>query len=292
MKKTFTLFLLLLSTAAIAQITNGNFENWTTVGSYETPDNWDNLNATTNLASVYTCEKGGTASPYYLKLTSKVVTGLGTIPGVAVYGKIDVTAFKAKSGYPFTGRPKNLIGKWQYMASGADQGVIGVYLTAWNLTTGKRDTVASNAYLLPGMVMSWTSFSIPINYYKNVNPDTLIIGASSSGLAPVAGSYLYLDSLDFSGTVPVSVEPMVIHKYTMQASPNPATTRLMVDFGQPVNEPLRIQMTDVLGRVIKDIQSIQGVQVHYVDVANLPKGIYYLKAKTENDILTQKIEVQ
>lgn len=293
MKKICTLlFLLITVNLGRAQITNGNFENWTTVGSYETPDGWDNLNATTNVASVYTCEKGGTAGAYYLKLTTKNVLGLGNVPGVAVYGVIDVAAFKAKSGYPFTGRPQSLTGKWQYVPQGTDQGVIGIYLTKWNATTMKRDTVAHNTYLLPGTVMTWANFSIPLNYLKNFAPDSVIIGASSSAFSSVAGSYLYLDSLAFAGNVPVGISQAKPNRYSIQTYPNPVSGNLSVDFGQVITENLRLQMVDMLGRTAKEVTYNSGQQVYNLNTADMPKGIYYLKAKTGDEMQVFKIIVQ
>lgn len=75
-----------ISTTAFAQIPNSGFENWTTMGSYSNPDNWDQLNAMTNPNSVYTCVKGTPGNPgsSYIKLTSKTVGTMGVMHGLAV----------------------------------------------------------------------------------------------------------------------------------------------------------------------------------------------------------------
>lgn len=294
MKKIFTPLLLLVALNVSAQIPNSSFENWTAATGYETPDGWDNLNPATTVASTYTCEKGTTGAPagsYFLKLTSKTVLTY-VAPGLAVAGKIDIAGQKPKSGFAFTGRPQSLTGKWQYMASGADQGYIGIWLTKWNTTSSKRDTVAMKVYTLPGMAMSWANFSINLDYLKDVNPDSAIIGFSASGLTPVAGSYLWVDSVAFAGNVPVNVSNTTPHKYSVQTYPNPVKGNLSVDFGNNIDENLNLQMVDLLGRTVKEAAYTGGQQVYTFNTSDMPSGIYYLKARTGADMQTFKVTVQ
>src|SRR5437667_42356 len=77
--------------------------------------------------------------------------------------------------------------------------------TKWNTATSKRDTIAFKNYALPGMVMSWGTFTIPLTYYSYATPDSAIIVLSASGTTPVVNSYLYVDNLAFSGTGPSNV---------------------------------------------------------------------------------------
>lgn len=188
---------------AIAQITNPGFETWVASGNYNSPAGWGNLNALTSSKNVYTCVKGTPGSPgtAYLKLTSKTVSGMGVVPGVAVSGEIDPVTKKAKSGFAMAQRPTSLTGKWQHMAYGSDNGFISVYLTRWNSTTASRDTIGSAKQNLGAMVMSWANFSIPITYNSISTPDSCIITLSASGAIPVNSSYLYVDNLAFVGTV-------------------------------------------------------------------------------------------
>ena len=114
--------------------------------------------------STYTCLKGtpGNVGTAYIKLVSKNVTGMGIMPGIAVSGELDQNTLQPVSGFPFTSRPQNLTGKWQYMASGSDQGYIACVLTKWNSAMSMRDTVAFSYHPLTGMAMSWANFSIPL----------------------------------------------------------------------------------------------------------------------------------
>jgi hypothetical protein len=194
--------MLLASTITNAQntIPNNGFENWTSMGTYNNPEAWSCLNDMTATMSTYTCLKGtpGSVGSAYLKLSSKTVTGLGVVPGIAVCGTIDAVTMQPTSGFAFSIRPQSFTGKWQYMASGADQGFIGVALTKWNTTSMMRDTVAYAYQALSGMAMSWANFTIPMTYMNGDDPDSCIIILSASranNVAAVAGSYLYVDEL-------------------------------------------------------------------------------------------------
>jgi hypothetical protein len=203
MKKTILSFVAIcFATTTFAQIPNNGFENWTSVGSYSNPDNWDNLNSMTSSMSIYTCTKGtpGNVGAAYLKLVSKTVTGMGVMPGIAVSGVIDMMSYKPKSGFAYTSRPQDFVGMRQYMASGADVGYMGAYLTKWNNVTGVRDTIALAFQKLTGMAMNWTAFTMPFVYLSAATPDSAVVVLSASGSTPVNGSYLYLDNLSFSGS--------------------------------------------------------------------------------------------
>src|SRR5579883_753034 len=108
MKKLSSFLLALLFTSAMyAQIPNPGFETWNTVGSYNVPAGWDNLNSMTTAMSTYTCTKGtpGYAGASYLQLISKTVTGLGVVPGIAVSGVMNKTTMQPQSGFAISTPP-------------------------------------------------------------------------------------------------------------------------------------------------------------------------------------------
>jgi hypothetical protein len=198
-----------------AQIPNYDFENWSSIDIYDIPTSWDDLNSTTIGSSIYTVEKGtpgasAVAGTYFIKLTSKAVSGQGVVPGIAVSGKLNKTTLKPISGFSFNQRPASLTGNWQYMVYSAtgvnDSGYIDVKLTRWDGPKNKRDTVASIHYSLPGMKMKWKAFTLPLTYVDNANyPDSAVITLSASGITPTAKDFLYIDDLAFTGTVAPTV---------------------------------------------------------------------------------------
>lgn len=283
----------LLSASAFAQILNPGFENWTSQGSYSTPDNWGNLNATTSFASVYTCNKGTPGNPgtSYVKLSSKSVPGIGVVPGLIASGTLNVTSMKA-SGFAYTTRSQNFTGSWQFMSSGSDTGMVSVVLSAWNSSMNMRDTIAYSMQKLSGMVMSWTNFSLPLTYLSSANPDTVTIILSSSGPAPVAGSYLYVDNLAFNGTVAGIKNISAINSVSIY--PNPATDHAAVEFYLSKTSSLKLQVIDLSGKIVKEISeaSASGMIKRDLDLAGMAKGLYFVKIATENGTEVRKITIE
>ncbi len=281
-----------------AQIPNAGFESWTTIGSYSNPDNWGTINAMTAPMSVYTAEKGtpGSVGASYLKLTSKTVTGMGVMTGIAATGNINTTTMAITGGFPYTVRALNLTGSWQYMAmSTSDAGYISVYLTKWNTGTMKRDTVASAVQSLSGMAMSWAPFSIPLAYSKSFTPDSaLIIMSSSSGFTPANGSYLWVDNLAFSGTATTAVASIESNINNVALYPNPAKNKINLSFSSKVTTNYTAQIINILGKVVNTstVNATQGSNQLSFDVSTLPSGTYSLSLNDGTQSSVQKFIVQ
>lgn len=286
-----------ISTTAFAQIPNNSFETWMSMGTYSNPDNWDNLNMMTSSSGVFTATKGtGGASgggSSYLKLTSKNVGGMGVMPGVAVCGTLDMATFKATKGFPYTMRPANLIGSWQYMASGADAGFVAVYLTKWNSTMMMRDTIAKAIEPLVGMAMSWATFNINLNYMSSAMPDSAIIILSASGTTPVANSYLYVDNMSFSGTTTGinNIENVVSN---ISVYPNPSTENINIELNVQKTSLVKFQLVDLTGKLVKEVTAgeIQGKYATRINTNGISKGTYFLKVIANDAIETKKISLQ
>jgi hypothetical protein len=290
MKKT-----LLISLAFIANfqmlrsqtIPNASFENWTNMGSYSNPDGWDQLNGYTSLAGIYTCEQGtpGTSGSSYIKLTSKTVTGVGVVPGVAVSGLIDVTTQQAKSGFAYTGQPASLTGKWQHMIFGSSQGFINVKLTKWNSATSSRITVANGNVVLSGMAMSWENFSIPIGYIETFAPDSCIITMSASGSAPSNNDYLWVDELAFAGTV----AGIAINNNDNEINlfPNPSSSKLTIDLSLLNTTTAQVMIFDKQGKLVLNLKNV-GTQNNMIDVSELAHGDYVLNIISNEGFVSKK----
>lgn len=281
-----------VSTIAHAQSTipNSGFEDWTSIGSYNNPNSWSNLNDMTSSMSTYTCVKGtpGQVGAAYLKLTSKNVSGMGIMPGIAVCGVVDMATLLPTSGFTFTDRPLSLTGKWQYMASGADQGFILIALTKWDNSMMMRDTVASTYFPLPGMAMNWANFSIPLTYLNGDDPDScvIILSASQANGAPaMANSYLYVDDLNFTGSV-TGIESNQL-KLSVNLFPNPSFDKLNLDMSSLNNEIVVIKIVNALGKEIKTLQEVKASGKIQLDISALPKGNYVLTIFSSGEIITR-----
>lgn len=293
MKKQTIIAIALMLTVVISKaqsVPNGSFETWTNPNGYLVPADWETLNDMTSSASVYTATRGGSASDYYLKLTSQTVTGMGVMPGIAVSGMLDMGSLNAISGFPFTFRPVAFTGKWQYMGNSSnDIGYIKVFLTKWNSSMGMRDTVGFTSQNLNGMVMSWANFSFPFTYNNTDVPDTCIIILNASGSNPEAGSYLYVDNLSFSGII-TGVENTEITG-TFRIYPNPSNQEIQIDLSGLKSTAQQFEITDLTGRVIVTKQS-NGSLLQTISISELPAGNYLLRITTAKGIVTQKISKQ
>jgi Secretion system C-terminal sorting domain len=287
MKKAFYLLFLLFSSSALSEaqtIPNNGFENWTNMGSYYNPDQWSTFNDVTTATSTYTCLKGtpGVVGSAYLKLISKSAIGMGIVPAIAVCGTFDIATLQPTSGFPFSGRPAELTGRWQHMGMGSDQGFIAAALTKWNGNTLMRDTVAYVYEPLGAMVMSWANFTIPVNYMNGDYPDSciIILSASQSNNVPaVANSYLFVDELLFSGTVSGVSE--LISTKNISVSPNPASDVLILDLSTVNENVASFKIYDVQGRLIKAVEKAVVNSNTSIDISDIPKGNYVLKISSE-----------
>jgi hypothetical protein len=289
MKKNYLSFILAIacSFTAFSQIPNGSFEDWTSFGTYEEPVFWSSYNSMTAEYGVTTCEKGSPGNPgnYYLKLTSKDVMGLAVLPGYAICGTLDYEN-ETISGFPFTGRPANLTGKWQHMIFGNSQGMVVVQLTKWDESTQSQVLIASLEYTLTGMAMSWSDFSLPLTYLDSRTPDTCLIGFISGGEETTANDYLYVDNLSFSGNVESISESSVNN---MQVYPNPAKNQITIECSNEIDQNGTITIVNLIGKTVHSEPFISNKQT--LNIENLNNGIYFVTIKTKEGTTTQKVVV-
>lgn len=293
------LFSLLFSgivSAAIAQIPNAGFENWTSMGPYDNPDRWGNLNQKTASSGVFTVAMGTSAPASgiaYAKLTTKSINGIVT-PGIIVSGEIDTLTLRPLSGFPFNLKPEKLKGKWQFMGYGTDAATIAAWLTKWNATTQSRDTVASLTTTTTGMLHTWGSFSLPFVYRNSLTPDTAVIMISSSGKAPVKNSFIWVDDLVFEGdvtSVPDKEQTAGITVY-----PNPASTYLRINLFSSRDDVAKITLSDNIGNQVLDLSK----EITYgsnqvmldLDSGRIRSGMYFLRVKTTSGDSTRKVIIR
>ncbi len=278
MKKYFYLLLALTFAFTIskAQIPNSGFETWTNMGTYNNPDSWDCLNSMTSGMSVYTCQKGTPGNPgtSYIKLTSKTVTGMGVMPGIAVCGTLDQSTMQPLSGFAFNQRPASLTGKWQHMIFGNSQGFIDVQLTYWDAGMQMNMPVATAHQTLSGMAMSWATFTIPLTYVSNNTPDSCIIILSASGSNPTNNDYLWVDNLSFTGTV-AGIKTNDFSS-TISVSPIPAVNDITVNLSSLNEKYVTLQISDMQGKLVTQLNKIEVSAKTSIDISALQKGNYML----------------
>jgi hypothetical protein len=259
---------------AMAQIPNGGFENWTTVDSYQDPDNWITMNSSTAFAGTYSCEEGtpGAVGNAFAKVTSRQLVPdqpASTVPGILISG--DATT--GTGGFPYTDRPEALNGSWQYGMQDNDAGSILVLFSKWNEDTQTSDPVGSGTADITGSLTSWQTFSIPITYVNEMDPDSAAIVIFSSAGVAVNGSYVWVDNLTFGAAATTGIDeegPAM----GMEMYPSPASDVLHVTADRPVLEVIIMDMT---GRTVLR-QGVTGQDLTF-NVADLHAGRYLVQAR-------------
>ena len=143
---------------------------------------------------------------YSLKLVSNTMF-LGSqpifLPGVAATMEVDILPIGCVLGEPFTYRPKNIKGYYQYFPVNGDSAAIEIWLQKNGTVLGRGKQVIKNS------VPIWTEFIVPISYTSNDMPDTIVVIFTASADYDVTniealmqckgqvGSTLYLDNVEF-----------------------------------------------------------------------------------------------
>lgn len=273
-----------MSISGIAQIPNGNFENWVSIKNYNEPQNWSCLNSITSRFNVFTANRIGDSKGYSVSIYSKEVNGK-VVPGILVSGKIDTTTYKPLSGFAFTDRPIELNGERQYMGYENDNGYFAAYLTKWDTTAKRRDTIGIAYEQLSGMLHEWKDFKIPFIYKSPLKPDTCIIILSASGDKPKAYSFLYVDNLSFYAIPP---KPQVKLLTDLLIYPNPFRDKIFIEKGKLNISINQIIIFDIIGRTIfqKDVNTSELVEI---DVSDLLCGPYFIKIVSDESLIITKI---
>lgn len=112
----------------------------------------------------------------------------------------------------------------------------------------------------------------------------MLITFESNGSTTNQGWMLHYSSL------PVGVDENSISAY-LKIYPNPAEDNIKIDFGGEIKSNISIQLLDITGKVMIG-HDLSFTKTANLDVSNLSSGIYLLKIKTENEIVTKKVCVK
>jgi hypothetical protein len=316
MKRSLLIALLLVSAISMrAQLPNGGFETWTNLIFFEEPQGYLSSNYYSILsgagglprANVFksTTVHSGT---YAAKLESYADPADNTrgIPGGALTGVIDLTNVAIKPGFAYTDRPSELRGYYKYThGQEPDTAIIGVVLYKRN-AQNQLEPVGGGTGILTDAA-TYTSFSIPILYTSSDNPDTAVIGFSTSigfniddlldsldftGIDVPIGSVLYIDELSFFG-IPTGVQSVHDLISGISSYPNPAKDRLTIEYDLERTENIFVRIYNPIGQLIKSdlVNSPSGKNNIDLAVEGLEAGIYYYQLMIGGQQVTQKFVV-
>jgi hypothetical protein len=220
MKKFFVLvgffsFLIIVHLNGQTPVPNGDFENWTTYGSYQNPQFWDTPNQAISIGlpfgtQVVTKSTDNESGSFSARLESKQLTFPAiVVPGVVTLGTLTIDiftqTFSINGGVPISDKPTHLKGFYKFMPKGGDSCAVGIGLTKWK--NGTRDSVGIGLFSTHDTINVWTPFYAWINYVIDEQPDTFnILAISSADNAPTAGTVLFVDNISLDYTVGINHE--------------------------------------------------------------------------------------
>ncbi len=287
-------------------IPDGHFENWTTEkaedgSTYDELGNpfWTSLNQLASLPpSMFTgpvtmykeTGRSGQEGDYAPRLVANEMlygdSGMIFLPGVI--GTLDVVFEKltARTGRAFTSRPKAIKGYMKYFPVNGDSASIYVGLTRYNEEGGMRQPIGLVDKIYKDTISEWTEFNLPIEYFDEGAPDTVMVFfVSSAGYdrkferlmhcEGQLGSTLWVDDVDFvyeEGNDPsTSMENAVLASSKLY--PNPSFNGI---FNLNVQEACAMEVFSVAGRLVMQ-QNLNAAGAYTVDLSRFAPGVYYIR---------------
>jgi hypothetical protein len=184
----------------------------------------------------------------------------------------------ATSMFATTMKPLSFEGYYKQTAMiSTDSTLARVLFTKWDTITMTQITIGQATIRSIGEMNDWTSFSVPLSYYSDSNPDSCRIVISAFGQGNSSSSF---DNLRL--TLTSSVEDQSIQNFDWMVYPNPTSENLT----------LSLAALGFLGETQLEIYAIDGQLVHSekltnaitptVDVSHLTNGQYELALRNGN----------
>jgi len=189
-------------------------------------------------------------------------------------------------GRPFAYKPLYLRGYYKYIPVNNDSCRIASFLTKWNSSSKRRDTIAIASIIYEQSrltVTTYTEFDIVYNYKSSQTPDSItVMFSSSAGGANFQGgigSKLYIDE------VPLEYYPLSIQRFIentkVKIFPNPVIDFLILDTEADLNGST-FKIYNALGNVINTRKLQTGK--NEIEIEGLPKGVYFYSIERPDGI--------
>jgi hypothetical protein len=264
---------IIFSATSMAQdsIPNNDFENWY---SSTTPYNWE----TTNIflpPGIATCTQDSNAYNGNLAIRLEMIkVDEFLIPGVATLGHVEFNS--VSGGIPYTDKPNSMSGFVKHPEHGDS-----VFVAIQFFKNGQ--IIGSGTWGTSDSIPAYTSFSAPIQFFSNENPDTMNIILLTD--PNKQGSVLIVDDLHLeiqTGTTS-NKEIKKLHIY-----PNPAINELNID-------PQTITYYDysiynISGKKLQEENNILGRGKANLGILN--PGTYIIVVRENDKILGRELFIK
>jgi hypothetical protein len=268
-----SLFILLLqlgfnASVCLAQVPNGNFEEWQTIDSIENPVYWETNNyyvGYTPIAKTTDAIQGS----YSMKISSTAKDFWGTATG---YGCAHVKIVPTQEYKYLTASVK--------IDTMDTEGEVSIRVKQWQQSIGLYDNIGT--WKTTGTTNGIIQVILPI---EQVGLDTVLIEVwAKNHFDPLIGfgyTEMVIDNLQLT-TVVATKESK--NNYGWVIYPNPATNAINIRLEQPVSKPITLRLLDIKGRLVQSyyFPPLSTISLHLDDV--LP-GIYLLETVVQGEIV-------
>ncbi len=269
-------------------IPNPSFENWSDITT-ENCNEWFTMNtmfaAITNTATV-TKSTDAQEGTYAMQLRPDSVDMGGSmnfLQAMAIYGTMDMTGGGTPKGKPFLASPTSVSGYYKWAPQNGATGSFSVTLQAAGVP------VATGNFSFSAAQSSYAQFTVPLTV--SAAPDTVIIMIDGGSQA---GSVLLVDNIRFAGGN-VGVKTISLMDATVSVFPNPTNGDATLKVALPKPASVSYTVMNALGQVVEseNLGSMKdGIHGVKLGTANYSTGVYFVKVKIGDDVMTQKVIVK
>ncbi len=290
------------------QLENASFEEWEEIGfgpNIIEPVNWSSVKSTddSNLNGVAPVVWGRTTDAhsgnYSLHLFSKEVFGV-VATGMITNGRVHAD-LNLDSSFTYTdpdheqwhmrisAKPDSMTGWYKANPRPGDHGHIKVVLHRGYIEVSEvKDTTgfiaSANIELSGEIVNTWTRFSAPIHYYKEEDPEFVLLTISSSvGVNAIGGTELWLDDLEFIYNNGTGVDEE--NQVNIELFPSAGTIHVFVKNAN--SERYTLTVYDITGKLLLEEEGITAQKNTHAH--KLQHGIYIAKISYGNQVFSKKI---
>ena len=261
-------------------IPNGDFEQWITY-SYRRLDTWNymplvgfdwatQVNNTMVKQTYFSPPFDYAAEVSNIRIEGKTLGGSLATGGTLFYDQ--------GPNFPVFINHQTLNGYYQFYPDGNDTLSIQINMYKNGLQIG------SGYWYEADSVTQFTPFQIPIQYFggtsQNADSGSIKIEPHKNNIAGL--SRAIIDKLSFDGFVLGIDEAMAKKQDGIKVYPNPTSDIITVEMEQPTIAETQLLLTDMTGKLIKDLIIPQNQSKIHIDLSDMASGYFILTIRNNN----------
>jgi hypothetical protein len=281
MKRFLFVAVLLFTAKAFGQtIPEPGFETWVASGPFTAPNGWS---VTPGVVKSPDAHSGSWALQCKVDtFTNPMTSTLDTVPAMAYTGAAIMgppTPGASFGGYAYSGwMADSMIGYFKFQGAPGDSMVVLGYFSYWDTVTHSRQIIKQGIFSTDQQTTIYQRFAVPVTLLGSFhNCDTAFVQVMSvNPQHPYhMGTTVLVDDISFF-TFPDAVNSVQAAAFGVY--PNPVSDRIYIK-GENVKKATLLNMA---GQVLAESTSA------YIDVANVPTGMYLARIEAKDGSVTVK----